>query len=368
VLRLLPITPALETGGFPPFVREVVTQSLALLATTRAPERWGCFLAFDDETLVGTCAYTDVPRDGVVEIAYFTFPDFERRGWAGRMAAALVERARQSGEVRVVRAHTLPARNASTAILERLGFGERGTVEDADEGPAWRWELVVGGALDARVPEPELMNEPAQVLAYARADFAEPHGRFIEELRARLAALPPRGRALDLGCGPGDVVLRFLVAFPGWRLDAVDGATNMLELAREAAADAGFEERVRFVEAVLPDADLPAASYDLVFSNSLLHHLSEPAVLWDCVRRWARPGAAVFVMDLLRPADVAAADALVARHAAGEPDVLRRDFRASLLAAFRPDEVRAQLATAGLGALAVEVVSDRHLLVWGTRH
>jgi len=285
-----------------------------------------------------------------------------------RLAAiipALDARARESGEVRVVRAHTLPERNASTAILERLGFAHVGTAEDPEEGPMWRWELVVGGRLDARIPEPELMNEPAQVLAYARADFSEPHGRFMEELRSRVPDLPARGRALDLGCGPGDIVLRFLVAFPGWRLDAVDGAPNMLALAREAVADAGFEERVRFVESVLPDDELPAAAYDLVFSNSLLHHLPRPAVLWDCIRHSARPGAAVFVVDLMRPTDVAAADALVARYVAGEPDVLRRDFRSSLLAAFRPDEVRAQLAAAELGALAVDVVSDRHLLVSG---
>lgn len=363
MLRLIAITPALDAGGLEPVAREVVEQSLGLLATTGAPERWGCFLAADGETLIGTCGYTDAPKDGVVEIAYFTFPPFERRGRATRMAAALVARARESGEVCVVRAHTLPERNASTAILDRLGFTHVGTADDPDEGPVWRWELIVAGALDARIPEPELMDEPAQALAYARADFTEPHARFVEQLRT--LGLPPRGRALDLGCGPGDISLRFLVAFPGWQLDAVDGAPNMLALAREAAADAGFDERVRFVEAVLPDADLPAASYDLVLSNSLLHHLHRPAVLWDCVRRAARPGAAVFVVDLMRPADVAAADALVERWAAGEPDVLRRDFRASLLAAFRPDEVRVQLADAGLDELTVDVVSDRHLLVAG---
>jgi len=37
-----------------------------------------------------------------------------------------------------------------------------------------------------------------------------------------------------------------------------------------------------------------------------------------------------------------------------------------LLAAYRPDEVRQQLARAGLEDLTVEVVSDRHMIVWGT--
>jgi hypothetical protein len=47
------------------------------------------------------------------------------------------------------------------------------------------------------------------------------------------------------------------------------------------------------------------------------------------------------------------------------PRLLRRDFYNSLLAAYRTDEVRAQLEIAGLGHLESETVSDRHFIVWG---
>lgn len=40
-------------------------------------------------------------------------------------------------------------------------------------------------------------------------------------------------------------------------------------------------------------------------------------------------------------------------------------FFNSLLAAFRMDEIRAQLAESGLAHLRVEQVSDRHVAVWG---
>jgi hypothetical protein len=56
----------------------------------------------------------------------------------------------------------------------------------------------------------------------------------------------------------------------------------------------------------------------------------------------------------------------VDRHAPDEPDVLRRDFCNSLCAAFTPDEVRRQLADAGLGRLVVEPVTDRHMVIYGT--
>jgi hypothetical protein len=58
---------------------------------------------------------------------------------------------------------------------------------------------------------------------------------------------------------------------------------------------------------------------------------------------------------------------LVDTYASGEPDVLRRDFYHSLCAAFTPAEVEDQLAAAGLHGLSVEVISDRHLVVHGTR-
>jgi ubiquinone/menaquinone biosynthesis C-methylase UbiE len=218
-----------------------------------------------------------------------------------------------------------------------------------------------------RIPEPELMLDPEQARAYAAADFAAPHERCVALLRERLAGLPAAGSALDLGCGPGDPTLRLARALPAWEVDGVDGSPAMLALAREAAARAGLAARVRFHEARLPapPAALAGRRFELLFSNSLLHHLADPAALWDALQRFAAPRAFVFVMDLLRPESREAAAALVARHAAGEPAVLRRDFLHSLCAAYRSDEVQAQLRRAGLEDLRCEVASDRHWIVWG---
>lgn len=216
-----------------------------------------------------------------------------------------------------------------------------------------------------RIPEPELMQDEAQAQAYACADFSEPHDRFVALLREKLPELGERGRALDLGCGPGDVTRRVARALPGWSIDAVDGSPAMLALAVRAAREAGLADRIRFEEAHLPAAAPPACSYDLLFSNSLLHHLSDPGTLWSALTRYGGPRALVFVMDLRRPASAAEAGSLVERYAASEPEVLRRDFYRSLLAAYRPEEVRRQLEAAGLSALDTEACSDRHLLVWG---
>jgi GNAT superfamily N-acetyltransferase len=97
----------------------------------------------DTEVIVGTCGFKAPPDDdGVVEIAYFTFPDFEGRGCGSAMAIGLVERARRAVGVRRLRAHTLPERNASTRILEKAGFDFLGEVIDPEDGPVWRWERM----------------------------------------------------------------------------------------------------------------------------------------------------------------------------------------------------------------------------------
>lgn len=208
------------------------------------------------------------------------------------------------------------------------------------------------------------MDDADQAAEYAAADFSAPHDRFVALFRERHPSWRPR-LVLDLGCGPADPTRRFARAFPDSTLTGVDAAAAMLALGEQANRDAGLADRIALVRAHLPDARLPYDRYDTVVSNSLLHHLDDPGVLWESARRFAEPDGILFVMDLLRPDDDATVRSLVATYASEEPDLLRRDFERSLRAAYRPEEIAAQLERAGLAHLAIEVVSDRHLIVHG---
>lgn len=214
-----------------------------------------------------------------------------------------------------------------------------------------------------RVLEPELMEDPAQALAYARADFAEVNQGFVDRFRATFPELT-RGGVLDLGCGPADIPIRLARALPDLRITAVDGADAMLSHARRAVAKAGFTDRVRLLRARLPGLPFPPRSFDAVISNSLLHHLADPQVFWQEIVRLGRPGTAVFVMDLFRPDSPERAREIVEAAAADENPTLKQDFFHSLLAAFTPEEVRAQLPPS-LAHLDCRIVSDRHWLVSG---
>jgi SAM-dependent methyltransferase len=155
-----------------------------------------------------------------------------------------------------------------------------------------------------RRPEPEeLMDGEAQALAYAEADFNASNTLFIELLRRLVPGSLAGATALDLGCGPADIVIRFLRAYPGATCDALDGSRPMLDLAQQALdARPEIAARARLLHDVIPSGQLARGHYDLVISNSLLHHLPDPAVLWQTVRETAKPGAPVLIMDLMRPA------------------------------------------------------------------
>lgn len=226
-----------------------------------------------------------------------------------------------------------------------------------------------------RIPEPELMDEALQALAYAEADFSRTDQAFVACIldRLREASVSPQ-RLLDLGCGPGNISFPLAEALPTLPLLAIDGAAAMLAPARRRQqAEPDRWPLLRFLTACLPLSTgalrgLPAMfqpPFQVLVSNSLLHHLHHPDVLWRALRQLGAPGSLVMLRDLRRPASIEALEALVARHAGTAPPVLQRDYRASLHAAFRPEEVEEQLRSAGLGCLRVQALEDRYLDVTG---
>ena len=217
-----------------------------------------------------------------------------------------------------------------------------------------------------RVLESELMDDDAQVAAYAHANFETENRVFVERFREYFPNFL-QGTIFDLGCGPGDIPIRFARALPNCHVIGFDASVPMIRWAERSVAAAGLSNRVTLrCERV---QDIPGANQaDAIVSNSLLHHLPNPLQFWNRVRQLVKPGAPVLVMDLLRPESPDAAQALVDQYAANEPAILRRDFYNSLLAAFTEDEVTTQLARMNLTRLLIDVIDDRHWVVGGVIH
>ena len=225
-----------------------------------------------------------------------------------------------------------------------------------------------------RSPEPELMNAPDQVIAYSDADFSCGDHSVIERLsqlmEQALPVLPEAALILDLGCGPGNISERLAVRWPLSNVIGLDGASSMIGMANQRLSDVC--PAIKNLSYLLVDLSqcclgdihqIHGAS--VIVSNSFLHHLHNPQMLWTSVEQLAEPNALILHRDLRRPSNEQEVDALCAHYVRHAPTVLQRDFRASLIAAFTTDEVRDQLDQAGLGHFTVTEIGDRYLEVCG---
>ena len=162
-VQLLRLDPAIEESlvADPAFLEAMVQENWSEVASlvhgvtgrtlTAAPIsidklEWGGYFAVDSHTreVVGSCAFKGPPTaDGTVEIAYFTYPDFEGHGYATSMAQKLISLASDDGTVKRVIAHTLPETNASARVLEKVSVTFVGEVIDPEDGRVWQWEKRV---------------------------------------------------------------------------------------------------------------------------------------------------------------------------------------------------------------------------------
>ena len=146
--ELLPISPGdsvlrdLIAGNV--HCRQVYEMQMKLYDNIGYHEPWiGYFIRRGDQ-IIGTCSFKGKPVDGKVEIAYFTFPEFEHQGIATMACKTLTRMAiRCDSSVRVT-ARTLPEDNYSTKVLKKNGFTCIGTIADPEDGELWEWHYLTG--------------------------------------------------------------------------------------------------------------------------------------------------------------------------------------------------------------------------------
>lgn len=142
-LRLIAIDrrgrPTEKIADAPDLVDEIGRAHASMYAAEGFTPPWIGYFAVDEGRCVGCCSFKSPPKNGEVEIAYFTFPPFEGRRYATNMAERLVALAGQTDPTVNVTAQTLPDESPSTAILRRLHFELIGTVDHPEDGPVWHW-------------------------------------------------------------------------------------------------------------------------------------------------------------------------------------------------------------------------------------
>jgi ubiquinone/menaquinone biosynthesis C-methylase UbiE len=223
-----------------------------------------------------------------------------------------------------------------------------------------------------RVPEPEVMDDSAEVEAYSSAaaqaylnkidnTFVEHAERLLRTRSARNAS----GHALDVGCGPGQIVLKLAQRLPGWQFSGVDRSANMVRQALAARDEItqrtgdNLASRVQFSVGDGNKLTFADASMELVICNSVLHHLEQSVRLFAEMARVAAPGGVILLRDLRRPSRLAYPLQVrwYGRHYSG---LMHKLYCDSVRAAYTPEELDALLRDSPL--------RDAHVFTLGRTH
>lgn len=214
-----------------------------------------------------------------------------------------------------------------------------------------------------RTLEPEVMDSAAEAADYDAMDHREVNAAFVADF---LRFAPDARRVLDVGTGTAQIPIELCRQHPTATVLGVDLAEHMLTVGRANVERAGLADRVRLQRADAKDLTFRGPPFDAVISNSIVHHIPAPRAVLVAMAGAARPGGALFVRDLARPADEAAVHHLVTTYAGAANPHQRKMFADSLRAALTLDEVRDMAASLGYPAAGVAMTSDRHW-TWAAR-
>jgi ubiquinone/menaquinone biosynthesis C-methylase UbiE len=210
-----------------------------------------------------------------------------------------------------------------------------------------------------RIPEPEVMDSPAEAIAYDAMDFTEVNNAFAQ---AAIAIAQPltQGLILDAGTGTARIPIAIALQQPQWQIIGIDLAKSMLELGKRNIEQAGLQAQIQLECIDAKQMPYPDAYFDMVISNSIVHHLSDPMTFFRELQRVIKPNGSIFLRDLSRPDNLEILNALVDSIGSEYDEEQKRLFRDSLHAAFTVAEIQAITTAAGITDANIYQSSDRH--------
>ena len=208
-----------------------------------------------------------------------------------------------------------------------------------------------------RVLEPEVMDTSEDAHDYDAMDHSAVNHLFAADF---LKHWNGGNFILDVGTGTAQIPIEICRQDARAELVAIDLAGHMLALARKNIERAGLASRIQLTMMDAKWIYYHPGAFPAVISNSIIHHIPEPASCFAGMHSVCGSGGLLFVRDLLRPADEATLNKLVDTYAAGANEHQRRLFAESLHAALTLDEVRELVGQLGYAPETVTQTSDRH--------
>jgi ubiquinone/menaquinone biosynthesis C-methylase UbiE len=217
--------------------------------------------------------------------------------------------------------------------------------------------LLLDNSMLERVLEPEVMDSAEEAHDYDLMDHTQVNRVFVADF---LSCWNGQGPILDVGTGTAQIPIELCRNSTQGQITAIDLAEHMLAFGRENIRKAGFSNRIKLERQDAKHLPYASQTFAAIISNSIVHHIPEPAAALAEMVRVAQPGGLLFVRDLLRPPSDDLVRHLVATYAGDSNAHQQKMFDDSLRAALSLDEIRSMVASLGLDAPAVNQTTDRH--------
>ena len=210
--------------------------------------------------------------------------------------------------------------------------------------------------------EPEVMDTQDEAIAYDDMDHRDVNTKFVDDFvsYARSVNVSLAGEFLDIGTGTARIPIQLCDTVDDVCVFAIDLSVEMLDIARLNIELSPHRDRIMLGRSDAKQLDMESDRYDAVISNSIVHHIPDPASTFSEAVRVCRPQGILFFRDLMRPESQEQLQQLVETYAGDEAEHARKMFEDSLHAAFTLREIQDFVAELGFAAESVNATSDRH--------
>jgi ubiquinone/menaquinone biosynthesis C-methylase UbiE len=116
----------------------------------------------------------------------------------------------------------------------------------------------------------------------------------------KTSSLETDRRILDLGTGPGYLLIEIAKRVYNFQIDGIDPLLKSIKIARKNAMRAGVGDRIHFEVGDADKLRFEENSYDMIVSTGAFHELKNPVKVLNECYRVLKPGGEVFIHDPAR--------------------------------------------------------------------
>ncbi len=203
-----------------------------------------------------------------------------------------------------------------------------------------------------RILEKEIMNNKAHIFAYASFIKDSPLSQYITNYIVNKYPLE-NARIIDLGSGTADIPINLIQKRPQIKeIIGIDASQEMIAFSGKKIQALGLSKKIKLINAKIPDTEekIPKRNFDIIFSKHLLHHLPDPCLFWEEIKKLTRKNSKILITDFIRPSNEQEIENIVTTSRVTEASTslekfAEKEFYNSLRASFTLEEIRDQLRT-----------------------